>query len=152
MILQAGEDVGEPGQWIDVVELGGLDQGIDCSGPPATIVGSGEGPVATSDGDAAKGALCSVVAEAQAAIVEEAAKSLPAVEAVGDGLGDLTGRRQCACRKLYPAIMMMKAAEDRLSNELAEPLDRPIARRILIQGQVRSEFIVIAGVGIKDPA
>ena len=105
MILQAGEDVGEPGQWIDVVELGGLDQGIDCSGPPATIVGSGEGPVATSDGDAAKGALCSVVAEAQAAIVEEAAKSLPAVEAVGDGLGDLTGRRQCACRKLYPAYV-----------------------------------------------
>ena len=45
---------------------------------------------------------------------------------------------------------MMKSAEDRLSSELAEPLDRPMGRRILIQGQMRSEFIVIAGVGGKD--
>jgi hypothetical protein len=30
--------------------------------------------------------------------------------------------------------------------------DRPMARRILPQGQMRSEFIVIAGVGRKDPA
>jgi len=35
---------------------------------------------------------------------------------------------------------MMKAAEDRLSSELAEPLDGPMARRILFQGQIRSEF------------
>jgi hypothetical protein len=47
---------------------------------------------------------------------------------------------------------MMKSAEDRLSGELAEPLDRPMARRILIQGQMRSQFVVIAGVGRKDPA
>ena len=47
---------------------------------------------------------------------------------------------------------MVKPAEDRLSSELAEPLDRPTARRILPQGQMRSEFVVIAGVGRKDPA
>jgi hypothetical protein len=29
--------------------------------------------------------------------------------------------------------MMMKSAEDRLSSELAEPLDGPMARRILVQ-------------------
>ena len=45
---------------------------------------------------------------------------------------------------------MMKSAEDRLSGELAEPLDRPMARRILIQGQMRSQFVVIDGVGRKD--
>jgi hypothetical protein len=33
----------------------------------------------------------------------------------------------CAYQKLHPAIMMMKSAEDRLSSELAEPLDRPMA-------------------------
>jgi hypothetical protein len=38
--------------------------------------------------------------------------------------------------------MMMKAAEDRLSSELAEPLNGPMARRILFQGQIRSEFVV----------
>jgi hypothetical protein len=58
----------------------------------------------------------------------------------------------CPYRELYPAILMMKSAEDRLSSELAEPLDRPIARRILVQRQMRSKFVVIAGVGRKDPA
>ena len=46
---------------------------------------------------------------------------------------------------------MMKSAEDWLSNELAEPLDRSLARRILAQGQMRSLFVVIAGVGRKAP-
>jgi hypothetical protein len=46
----------------------------------------------------------------------------------------------------------MKSAEDLPNNELAEPLDRPMARRILIQGQMCSAFVVIAGVGRNDPA
>jgi len=46
--------------------------------------------------------------------------------------------------------MMMKSAEDWLSGDLADPLDRPMARRILIQGQMRSEFVVIPDVGGKD--
>ena len=40
---------------------------------------------------------------------------------------------RCAYRKLYTAIMMMKATEDRLGSELAEPSHRPMARRILVQ-------------------
>jgi len=44
---------------------------------------------------------------------------------------------------------MMKPAEDRPRSELAQPLNRPMARRILVQGQMRSEFVVIAGVGRK---
>jgi hypothetical protein len=47
---------------------------------------------------------------------------------------------------------MVKSAEDRPNNELAEPLDRPMARRILVQGQMCSAFVVIAGVGRNDPA
>jgi hypothetical protein len=47
---------------------------------------------------------------------------------------------------------MVQSAEDRLSSEQAEALDRLMAQRILPQGQMRSEFIVIAGVGRKDPA
>jgi hypothetical protein len=61
-------------------------------------------------------------------------------------------RMACACRKLYPAIMMMKPAEDGPSGELAVPLERSMARRILTQGQMGPEFIVIVGVGHKDPA
>jgi hypothetical protein len=61
-------------------------------------------------------------------------------------------RDGCACRKLDPAVLMMKAAEDRLSSELAEPSNRPMARRILVQGQMRSKLVVVAGVRRKDLA
>lgn len=58
----------------------------------------------------------------------------------------------CACQKLDPTMLMMKSAKDRLSNKLAEPVDRPMVRRIFVQGQMCSAFVVIAGVGRKDPA
>ena len=45
---------------------------------------------------------------------------------------------------------MMESAENWLCGELAESLDRPMGRRIFIQGQMRSEFIVIAGVVSED--
>jgi transposase-like protein len=57
----------------------------------------------------------------------------------------------CAYQKLNPTILMMKSAEDRPNNELAKALDWPTARRILVQRQVRSAFVVIAGVGRSDP-
>ena len=41
--------------------------------------------------------------------------------------------------------MMMKAAEDRPSGDLAKPLNRPMARRVLAQGQMRPEFVVQQG-------
>ncbi len=48
--------------------------------------------------------------------------------------------------------MMMKSAEDRPSGKLTVQLDRPIGWRILVQRQMRSEFVVVAGVWSKDPA
>jgi hypothetical protein len=47
---------------------------------------------------------------------------------------------------------MIKSAENRLSSEPTEPLDWPMIRRILIQEQMRSEFVVVAGVDREDPA
>ena len=47
---------------------------------------------------------------------------------------------------------MVKPAQDGLSRELAEPLHLSTAWRILPEGQMRSEFVVIAGVGSKDAA
>jgi hypothetical protein len=46
----------------------------------------------------------------------------------------------------------MESAENRLSNELAEPLDRPTIWRIPVQGQMCSAFIAIGGVSRNDPA
>ena len=56
------------------------------------------------------------------------------------------------CQKLYPAVLMMTSAKNRVSSELTEPLDRPMARRILFQGQMGSQSVVIAGEGRRDPA
>jgi hypothetical protein len=47
---------------------------------------------------------------------------------------------------------MVTVTEDRPSSDLAEPLNGTMARRILVQSQVRSKSVVIAGVGRKDPA
>jgi hypothetical protein len=53
VVGQPGEDVGEPGLRVDAVELAGLDQGIDGSGPLAAAVRAGEGPVAPTNRDEA---------------------------------------------------------------------------------------------------
>jgi hypothetical protein len=45
---------------------------------------------------------------------------------------------------------MMKSAEKRPRGEVTEPLNGPMGRRILVQRQMRSEFVVIDGVGTKD--
>ncbi len=63
MVGHARQHVGEPGLGIDVVELGGLDQGVDGGGAAAALVGAGECPVVASDGDAARRPLGGVVAE-----------------------------------------------------------------------------------------
>ena len=47
---------------------------------------------------------------------------------------------------------MVKAAEDWPSGKLAVQLDRPRGRRILAQRQMRSQFVVIVGIGRKDTA
>ena len=60
--------------------------------PPA--IGAGEGPVVAADGDAAQRPLGGVVGHAEAAVVEEAGEGLPALEAVGDRLGDLAVGRE----------------------------------------------------------
>ena len=43
MIGQSGQNIGEPCLRIDVVELGGLDQGVDGGGALATFVETGKG-------------------------------------------------------------------------------------------------------------
>ena len=45
---------------------------------------------------------------------------------------------------------MMKSAENGRAASWPEVLYRPMARRILGQRQMRSQFVAIAGVGCKD--
>ncbi len=67
MILQIRQNVGEPGLWVDVIELGGFNEGVDGGGAPAAFVGAGEGPVMTLDRDAAQRPFGGVVRHASAA-------------------------------------------------------------------------------------
>ena len=39
---------------------------------------------------------------------------------------------------------MMKSAENRPRGEMTEPLNRPMRRRVIAQGLMRSEFVVVA--------
>ena len=72
MILQAREDIGEPGLRIDVAELGGLDQRVDRSGATAAFVRAGEGPIVAADRERPDRPLGGIVGDAQTAVVEEA--------------------------------------------------------------------------------
>jgi len=51
MIRQAGQHVGEPSLWIDVVELGGGDEGVDHRRTSAALIGASEGPISSAHGD-----------------------------------------------------------------------------------------------------
>ena len=53
MVGKLGENVGEPGVGIDVVELAGLDQRIDRRRPAPALVGTGEVPISAPDGNLA---------------------------------------------------------------------------------------------------
>jgi hypothetical protein len=71
VIGDPGQDIGEPSLRIDVVELGGLDQREHDRGTLAAAVGAGEQPCLTAQRDAAQRPLGGIVAQANAAIVEE---------------------------------------------------------------------------------
>ena len=62
-ISDAGEDVGEPGLRIDVVQLGRGDQAVQDRGALAAAIGASEQPRLPPQGDAAQGALPSVTLE-----------------------------------------------------------------------------------------
>ena len=85
----AVDDVGEVGLGIDVVELAGLDQRGDRRPVLAAAVGAGKERVLAVEGERPDGALDDVGVDLDAAIVEEAAKAIPAREDVADGLRQL---------------------------------------------------------------
>ena len=61
MVIDASQDIGEPGTWVDIIEFGGGDQGVDRRSALAAAVGTGEQPGFSADGDAAQGAFGGVV-------------------------------------------------------------------------------------------
>ena len=83
----AGEDVGEPGLRIDVVEAGGLDERDHDGGALGAAVGAGEQPCPPAQSQTPQGAL-GRIAETDPAVFDEAGEVAPAFEQVVDRLCD----------------------------------------------------------------
>ena len=61
-------------------------------------------------------------------------------------------RRPCAYRKLDSAIVVMQAAEERMRLDASDLLNRARVGRVLVQRPMRSHIVVIAGIGLQNPA
>ena len=90
----AGEHIGQPCLWIDVVHFGRDDQAVHGGRTLATAIGAGEEPRLASESNPAQGPLGSVVRQADAPVVEEAREGSPALEHVVHRLGDITATRE----------------------------------------------------------
>jgi hypothetical protein len=77
-VRHALEYVLEIGEGLDVVELGGGDEGADRRPAVGAAVGSGEQVVLAAERDGTDRALDGVGVEFDAAIIEEAAEDVPA--------------------------------------------------------------------------
>jgi len=76
MFSNAAEDIGKPSLWIDVVELGCLDQRIGSRRRPATRFRPREKPIFSAEGYAPHTPFCRIVVDGQATILEIGAQSL----------------------------------------------------------------------------
>ena len=61
VVGDAAQNVGEPRLRIDAIELGGSNQGVDCSGALAATIGTCEQPRLSAESDTAQSALGGVV-------------------------------------------------------------------------------------------
>lgn len=113
---RSGEDVGEPGLGIDVVEATGRDHRQYDGGTVGAALAAGECPVAPSQGDAAQRSFSGVVAEADPAIFDEAGKGFPAPEHLVDRLQDLGRVREGFALSEQPGVHVV---EKRLASLLA---------------------------------
>jgi len=58
----------------------------------------------------------------------------------------------CVCRKLDPAILVMKAAKNGSGCDCADALNSPMDGTILVQTPMGPHAIIVCGVLVKDPA
>jgi hypothetical protein len=136
MIGDAGEDVSEPGAGIDVVEPARLDKREHGGGAVAAAVTATEGPVLSSDGDAAHGPLGGIIAHAEPAVVEEAREGAPSLQRIVDRLGGIVFRREFLALLAQPGF---ECFDQRLRSRLSyrAPLVGWLAVDLAFDGEQR---------------
>jgi hypothetical protein len=87
---------------VDVVELGGADQGVHRRGTLAATIGAGEQPRLAPEGNPAQRPLGRIVGQTDAAVIEEAGEGRPALQHVVHGLGGVGMARQPAALGAHP--------------------------------------------------
>lgn len=88
-IGDAGEHIGEPRFWVDVVEAASRYDGEHDGGSLGPTLGTGEGPVSTPECNSSQRALGRIVRETNPAIFQETGKTIPAFQHVIDRLDHL---------------------------------------------------------------
>ena len=84
----ASEHVGEPGLWIDVIELGAHDQRCHEGSAMGTTIRAGKEPRLSDESEAPQRPFGGVVGEADPAVTKEGCEAVPALQHVIDRLGD----------------------------------------------------------------
>lgn len=83
----AGEDIGEPGERINVVQPTGADEAKHHRGALSTPIRTDEQPCFPAPSHAAQRPLGGIVCKTDPAIFQECSEAFPVIEEVGDGLG-----------------------------------------------------------------
>ena len=88
MVGDAGEHIGEPGAGVDIIEPTCVNEGVKHRSALPAGIAAAEGPVPPSDSNAAHGAFGRIVRHADAAVIKEARKGCPSLQAVIHRLSD----------------------------------------------------------------
>ena len=104
VVVDPRQGIGEVGFGIKPVQLCRLDERQSIGQPFATGIRSGEQEVLAADGDGTHGSLGRIVVDPDAAIVEEQRESVPSIEAIADGLGQVALARDLSEPLLGPAF------------------------------------------------
>ncbi len=115
-IGDAGEHIGEPRLWVDVVETAGRDDREHDGGSIGPTLGTGEGPVSTPERNSSQSALGRIVRETNPAIFQETGKTIPALQHVIDRLDHLGRFAEGAALPFQPRVHVI---EQRLALLLA---------------------------------
>ena len=138
----APEDIGEPRLRVDVVELGGADQGVHRRGALAASVGAAEQPGFSSQGQGPERALSGIIREADAPVVEEAGEAVPAAEHV-------VGRTVPLIDRVHRFMHFWRTGDEARVNGYID--DHGLARHTLF-ARLQQALIEVAPTGSEERA
>src|SRR5512133_1691653 len=147
VVGDAGKHVAEVGFWIEAVELGGLDQGIEGGGTITASVGPGKKVVFPAEGQRPDLPFGGVVVDLQPPVVEVAAQRRPEVAGVADGGGELALPRQLRQHRIEDGGEFIDQRRGLLLADQAPPVGGQAARLVLESYNLPMRFSTSSAMG-----